>query len=127
MRIRIGLIVILGFSVEVLAVAILAVLVAIFGPRQPTAVQAYAEHLGQWVGPTASAVLCFWGARWLGRRVSNWPILHGFLVGATAAAIDFASVIPLGGTFQSLIFVSCAGRLIAGTLGGWVATLHRRS
>jgi hypothetical protein len=45
MRIRIGLIVILGFSVEVLAIAILAVLVAIFGPRQPAAVQAYQSQI----------------------------------------------------------------------------------
>ena len=68
----------MGLSVVVLAVAILAVLVAIFGPRDKIAVQAYAERLGQWVGPIASASLCFLGAWWLGRRVPSGRVLNGF-------------------------------------------------
>ena len=121
--IPIGRIVLLAFAVEALAIGILAALVAIFGPRDHATVQAYAEHLGQWVGPIASAVLCFVGAWWLTRRMTSRQALNGFLVGAAASAIDLASLIPLHVSFQLLLVISMTGRMIAGTLGG---LLNRR-
>src|SRR5580693_10673197 len=71
MRLPILRIIVLAIVVEATAIAILAVLVAIFGPRgsgDSGAMQAFAEHLGQFVGPIASAVLCFLGAWWLAQR-----------------------------------------------------------
>ncbi len=121
MRIRIGRIVILAIAMEALAIGILVALVACFGPRDRATTQAYAEHLGQFVGPIATAVLCFFGAWWLVRRMKSGQILNGFVLGATSAAVDLASLVPFGGKFQLLIAVSMAGRMIAGTLGGWVA------
>jgi len=115
-------IIILAIAVEAVAIAILVALVAIFG-RGRTDIQAYAEHLGQFVGPIASAILCFLGAWWLARRAPGREVLCGFLLGAACVAIDVASLYPLGGTFQWLIVVSCAGRLIAGTLGGYAGRL----
>src|SRR5580693_2150919 len=70
MRLPILRIIVLAVMVEATAIAILAVLVAIFGPRgaEASTIQAFAEHLGEFVGPIASAVLCFLGAWWLARR-----------------------------------------------------------
>ncbi len=83
MRIPVWRIVLLGFAVEVLAVATLVILVAIFGPRDRALVQAYAEHLGLWVGLIASAVLCF-----LLRGGAADRLLNGFLIGVVAVVID---------------------------------------
>jgi hypothetical protein len=121
MRLPIVRIIAVAFAVETLAIGILVALVAIFGPRDRAAVQAYAEHLGQFVGPIGSAILCFFGAWWVARRAPQREVLCGFALGAVCVSIDLASLYPLGGTFQWLIVVSCGGRLVAGTLGGWVA------
>jgi hypothetical protein len=121
MQLPFARIIVLGIAVEALAIGILAALVAIFGPRDSAAVQAYAEHLGQFVGPIASAILCFLGAWWLARRVQQQrAVLCGFLLGAVCVAIDLALLFPLGGKFGWLIAVSNAGRLVAGTLGGYI-------
>jgi len=130
MRLPILWIVGLAIMVETTAIAILAVLVAIFGPHGPGAsesgaVQAFAEHLGQFVGPIASAVLCFLGAWWLARRAKQREVLCGFLLGAACVTIDLATLFPLGGKFGWLIAVSNTGRLIAGTLGGYVGSRTR--
>jgi hypothetical protein len=125
MRLPMLRIVVLAVAIEALAIGILVALVAIFGPRDRAAVQAYAEHLGQFVGPIASAILCFFGAWWVARRALQREVLCGFVLGAACVSIDLASLYPLGGTFQWLIAVSCTGRLIAGTLGGWVARARR--
>jgi hypothetical protein len=125
MRVPILWIIGLAVLVETIAIAILAVLVAIFGPRgsgdsESGAMQAFAEHLGQFVGPIASAVLCFLGAWWLARRAKQREVLCGFLLGAASVAIDLALLFPLGGRFGWLIAASNAGRLVAGTLGGYI-------
>ncbi len=128
MRLPILWIIALAIMVETIAIAILALLVAIFGPRgsgDPGAMQAFAEHLGRFVGPIASAVLCFLGAWWLARRAKQREVLCGFLLGAACVAIDLATLFPLGGRFGWLIAVSNAGRLIAGSLGGHVASRSR--
>jgi uncharacterized membrane protein len=122
MRLPILRIIVLAVMVEATAIAILAVLVAIFGPRgaEASTIQAFAEHLGEFVGPIASAVLCFLGAWWLARRAEQREVLCGFLLGVACVTIDLALLFPLGGKFGWLIAVSNAGRLIAGALGGYV-------
>jgi hypothetical protein len=128
MRLPILWIIGLAITVETIAILILVVLVAIFGPRgsgDSGAMQAFAEHLGQFVGPIASAVLCFLGAWWLARRARQREVLCGFLLGAACVAIDLATLFPLGGKFGWLIAVSNAGRLVAGSLGGYIGSRSR--
>jgi uncharacterized membrane protein len=128
MRLPIPRIIVLAIMVEAIAIAILAVLVAIFGPRgsgDSGAMQAFAEHLGQFVGPIASAILCFLGAWWLARRAKQREVLCGFLLGTACVAIDLGLLFPLGGKFGWLIAASNAGRLIAGSLGGYVGRRTR--
>src|SRR5580658_6446901 len=130
MRLPILWIVGLPIMVETTAIAILVVLVAIFGPSglgasESAAMRAFAEHLGEFVGPIASAVLCFLGAWWLARRAKQREVLCGFLLGAACVAIDLALLFALGGKFGGLIAVSNAGRLLAGTLGGYIGGRSR--
>jgi hypothetical protein len=125
MRLPIARIIVLAIAVEALAIAILGALVAIFGPYDYDAVFAYAEHLGQFEGPISAAVLCFAAAWWLAKRARPREILSGFLVGVVCSAVDLALLVPLGGKFSWLIAVSNAGRLVAGTLGGWVGRARK--
>jgi hypothetical protein len=122
MRIRIGRIILLAIAVEILTIAALAALVAIFGPHDRVADQAYAEQLGRWVGPIGSAVLCFLAAVFLTRRMASAQILNGFLIGAVAGVIDLVLLVPFGVKIQLLILISITGRMVAGTLGGWIGS-----
>jgi hypothetical protein len=54
--------VIAGVLVEASAILLLFVLVALFGPNDDAAARAYAERLGQWVGPIGGAAFCLLGA-----------------------------------------------------------------
>ena len=60
-----------AIAAEVLAILILILLVAIFGPRDQAQAQVYAEKLGVWVGPLAGIVLSFLGALWVSRGLAS--------------------------------------------------------
>jgi hypothetical protein len=57
---RIGRVFGAALAIEAMAILLLVVMVAAFGPKDPAAAQAYAERMGQWVGPIGGAGLCFW-------------------------------------------------------------------
>ena len=122
MRARIGRTVIAALVIEALAIALLFVLVALFGPNDGAAAQAYAERLGQWVGPISGAVLCLLGGWWLTRSLSSGHIVNGLALGAVVAVIDIALLVLSGAAFQIVFVVSNGARLVAGALGGWIAS-----
>ncbi len=139
---------------EAIPILLLVALVAVFGPKEQTAAQAYAEHLGQWVGPLGGALMCFLAAWWVNlwrthTCVPCWQscqhyvpakterrdesrrgrhecprhhVLHGFIVGVLAALLDIAILIATGAAFQWLFVASNLGRILAGLLGGWMAS-----
>ena len=121
MRIRWGRVVVAAISAEVGAIVALVALVALFGPKEAAAAQAYAERLGAWVGPIGGAVMCFIGGLWVARSAGHRGVMHGVLVGFVASLIDSALLIGMGAAFQFLFVASNLGKIVAGGLGGWVA------
>ena len=113
--------VLLAIAIEAVAVLILVLIIAVFGPADPDAAQAYAERLGYWVGPIAGFSLCVGGGWLVARALTADHVKHGMLLGAMVAAIDVAILVAGGASFQPIFVVSNLGRVVAGSLGGWVA------
>jgi hypothetical protein len=122
----IGRMVLLALAIEALAVVVLILVVAVFGPSDPAAAQAYAERLGSWVGPIAGFTLCLAGGWLVARRLASGQVARGFLLGTLVAAIDVAILIAGGAAFQLIFVVSNLGRIVAGSLGGYLATKTTR-
>ncbi len=107
--------------VEMSSVIALVVVVAVFGPNEATAAQAYAERLGRWVGPIAGAVFTFAGAFLMARRLPGRRLLHGALFGFFVALVDVAILVAMQAPFEWLFLISDVLKLAAGYLGGIVA------
>ena len=97
-------------------------LVTIFGPPGFAAAQPFAERLGAWVGPISGFVLCLMGGYWVARAAPTSRIQNGLAMGVAAAALDIAIASAIGATFQLLLVISNGGRIVGGTLGGWLAS-----
>jgi len=119
-----GRIIVTAVIVEVAAIAVLVAIVALLGPRNAAGAKEYAERLGQWVGPIGGATLCFVGGFWVAQASSSSRVLHGVLVGIATAVIDAALLLVAGAPFQLLFVASNIGKVLAGALGGWVASRH---
>jgi len=122
---RIGPLVLLALSIEAVAVLALVLMVALFGPTEPIAAQEYAERLGNWVGPLAGFVLCLGGGWLVARHLTEGHVKRGLLLGAMVAAIDLAILVASGAAFQVLFAFSNLGRLVAGSIGGLLASRSR--
>ena len=110
-----------AIAAEILAILVLVAIVAIFGPNDQAQAQAYAERLGQWVGPLAGIVLSFLGALWVSRGLTSGHFLHGFLFGLIYALVDVALLVAMQAPFMWLFVASDAGKVLAGVIGGLVA------
>ncbi|MFZ9585557.1 MAG: hypothetical protein ACO280_11470 [Pseudohongiellaceae bacterium] len=108
-------------AAEVLGVFALVVLVVLFGPDDQSQTQQFAERLGAWVGPLSGFLLCVLGGYWVARNSGN-PIRNGLCMGVAAALLDLAVALAIGATFAPLLFLSNAGRVIGGTVGGYIAS-----
>ena len=126
MPLRIGRIIMLAVAIEALSILALVVLVALLGPSDPAAAQVYAERLGYWVGPIAGFVLCAVGGWLVARSLTAHHVLNGLVLGAVVAAIDIALLLAASAEFQPVFALSNAGRVVAGSLGGWVASRSQR-
>lgn len=110
---------------EALRVIILAVLVAIFGPRHWDASIEFAIALGAWVGPIAGFVLTLAGGWLVARGAAPGDRLkNGVVLGLMAALFDIAvAYILLGSQVMPVpLLLANLGRLVAGSLGGWLAS-----
>jgi hypothetical protein len=116
-----------AIAAEILAILVLIAVVAIFGPRDQAQAQAYAEKMGQWVGPLAGVVLSFLGAIWVSRGLTSGHLLHGFLFGLIYALVDVALLVAMQAPFMWLFVASDGGKLLAGIVGGLVAARRSRS
>jgi hypothetical protein len=123
MRIKWGRAIVATLAAEVLGVLALIVLVAIFGPPGFEEATPFAEQLGAYVGPISGFTLCMIGGWWTARAaLPADKIANGAAMGMIAAALDIALSFALGGHFVPLLVYSNVGRIVAGTLGGWLAT-----
>ena len=123
MRIKWGRAIMATLAAEVLGVLALIVLVAIFGPPGFKEATPFAERLGAYVGPISGFTLCMIGGWWTARAaLPADKVVNGAAMGMIAAALDLALSFALGGHFMPLLAYSNVGRIISGTLGGWLAT-----
>ncbi len=125
MNVRVGRILVAAVVAEIAAVLVLVLLVAIFGPNDAVAAQAYAEQLGYWVGPIAGFGACVVGGWWVARGLAASHMLNGTVLGVAVAAIDVAILVASGTAFQLIFVVSNVGRIVAGLFGGWLAARQR--
>ena len=96
-------------------------LVTLFGPSGADAAQAWAERLGYWVGPISGFAHCLLGGLWVARGLHAAHVLNGLILGLVVAGIDVGILVASGAAFKSIFAVSNIGRVIAGTIGGWIA------
>jgi hypothetical protein len=127
MGIRVGRIIIAAISAEILAVLTLVIIVALFGPGEPEAARSFAERSGLWVGPVAGFALTMLGGWWVAKNLLDAHLLNGLVLGITAAAVDIAILVAAGSEFQAVFAFSNIGRVLAGTIGGWIASVAGRS
>src|SRR6185295_361887 len=127
MRMRWSSIVLAGVLAEVAAILALVLIVALIGPADAAAAQAYAERLGQWVGPIGGAAASLVAACLVARGAAGVELATGTAVGIVAASVDVAILAASRTPFQPLFIVSNAGRILAGGIGGWLAARGRQS
>jgi hypothetical protein len=120
MRQREVRIVVAAIAAEALGVLFLVIIVAIFGPHESGAAQAFAEQAGIWVGPISGFVLCVIGGYWVGSSNAGSPLLGGLALGIAAAALDVGIIFAAGAPFRMIFALSNIGRVVAGTTGGWL-------
>ena len=108
--------------VELLAIVVLVGIVGVFGPSDPGEAEAYAQRLGAWVGPLAGFVLTLGGAWLIARSQAERHVVYGLVLGATVAAIDIILLLESGADFEPVFVLSNIGRLVAGGVGGWLAS-----
>lgn len=121
MPIKFGKIFLFAIAVEFSAILVLVLLVALFGPSDQEGAQVFAELLGYWVGPIAGFVFTVTGGWLVARNLTAHQVMNGLVLGATVAAIDIAILVASGAEFQIIFVLSNIGRLVAGSLGGWLA------
>jgi hypothetical protein len=123
MKLQLGRIVLAALAAEFLGVLSLIALVAMFRPANldPDQTQAFAEHLGIYVGPISGFVLCMAGGYWVARSAKPFYLGNGVALGLAGALLDLVIAAALGASLQWLLLLSNAGRVLGGFLGGLVA------
>jgi hypothetical protein len=106
---------------EILGVAILALLVSLFGPSGFEAAKPFANRLGAWVGPISGFSFCLLGGFWVAAGASSRRVANGVGVGVVAAILDIAIALALASGISTLLVLSNTGRIAGGTIGGWLA------
>ena len=122
MKLLWGRIAIAALVAEVLGIAALAILVFIFGPGGWEASMPFAQRLGAWVGPISGFVLCLGGGYWVARSARDARIANGAAMGVAGAILDLTIALGGGGALSVLLMGSNAGRVVGGSIGGWLAS-----
>jgi len=107
---------------EISAILTLVAVVAIFGPDNYEAAQAYAERLGYWVGPIAGVSFSFLGGFWIARPLARGQVGLGALFGLVAGAIDVTLLVAMQAPFEWVFVVSNGGKVLAAAAGGFLAS-----
>ena len=106
---------------EVVPIVLLIVILAIMAPAADQA-EDVASNLGAWVGPIGGALATFLMAWWVARPLPEGHVHHGVLLGVGVALLD-AGLLVVGATGFAWLFVASGmGRIVAGTMGGYVAS-----
>lgn len=98
-----------ALAAEVLGVAMLALLVALFGPPGFKEAMPFAE-LGAWVGPLSGFALCVLGGWWTAKAVSPANRLrNGLAMGVLAAVLDIVIALAMARASRRCCLVPMPG------------------
>ena len=114
---------------ELLPILLLVTIVLVYGlvsdQTQPDSMtpDEFAPIAGNWVGPIggffATMLLSWWAARVITERA----LAHGIAVGVGTAMLDLSlGLLMGGGAMLALLILSNSGRILAGFVGGVVAS-----
>ena len=127
--IRVLVAIIIAESLPILIlVAIVAVYGAVSDQTQPDSItpEEFAPIAGNWVGPIGGFVATMLLSWWAARVIPARALSHGLAVGAGTALLDLSLGLSMGGgAMLALLILSNCGRIVAGSLGGFVASLQR--
>jgi hypothetical protein len=110
--------VLIGELVPILA---LVIVVMIAGPAEPAEAEEYARRVGTWIGPLVGGATILGLGAWAGMGSSR-PAYQGLLIGLALAAVDVAILVAMGEPFRWLFVISNLGKIVAGAIGGWIAS-----
>jgi len=115
------------FLAELLPILLLVAVVFVYGAirkSESLTPEEFAPRAGDWVGPIGGFLATLYFAWWAGRRAPEHKLAIGTTVGVGTALFDLVLGILLTGglAIPPLIFLSNGGRILAGVLGGWLAT-----
>ncbi len=118
-------------AAEALPILVLVAVVGVYNftsySKQPETLkpEEFAPVAGMWVGPIGGFLATFLFGLWAARRAGERPIAHGAAVGVGTALLDFGlGMLGGGGEMHPVLLISNGGRIIAGVLGGWLASRH---
>jgi hypothetical protein len=119
--------VVLGIlAAEALPILLLILVVVVYGvtaaegSRSP---EEFAPLAGNWVGPIGGFFATMFFAWWAARGAGSKQFAHGVAVGVGTALLDFSIGMSAGGgEGVAVLILSNAGRIVAGVIGGRLAT-----
>ena len=117
-------------AAEAIPVVLLIIVVVIYSALgfadQPNGLspEEFAPVAGTWVGPIGGFVATLLCAMWAARGSHDQPILHGAAVGVGTAMLDLgiALLVSTDAGVPLILIVSNAGRIVAGSVGGYFAS-----
>ncbi len=107
---------------ELVPVLALVAVVAAFGPREAAGANAFARQAGPWVGSIGGFLCALAGGRWVAAVASTRAIAWGAGLGLALAVVDIGLLVAMREPFAPVIVTSNAGKVLAGALGGWLAS-----
>jgi hypothetical protein len=117
---------------EALPILMLVAIVAVYGTvtdqSKPDSItpEEFAPIAGNWVGPIGGFVATMLLSWWAARVTPARALSHGLAVGVGTALLDLSLGLSMGGgSMLALLILSNCGRIVAGSLGGFVASSQR--
>ena len=108
-------------TIVVIILIVTAHSVATGGPMIDTTSR-FAEVWGAALGIVGGAFFVYLYARWIGSLVSQRHIAHGLVVAAAAILLHIAGSLRSPENLRALQVAADALKLVAGALGGWLAS-----
>ena len=115
-------IVMVAFAIEVLAIASLVAVVALFGPSTAEGDMAFAKETGIWLGPIAGFVFTVLLSWFAFRNLESKQLTHCVATRIVVAVVDVMILILGGSGFEMVFLFSNLGKVLAGYLGGLLAS-----
>lgn len=121
MTIRLRRVLLGALLIELLPIAALSFVTAWFGPDDKPAAAAFAESAGRIMSVAGGLLIGLAAGWWVARPVPSSAILHGFLTGMFAGALEGAMLVVAAVPTDPVFVVAALVRVAAATAGGALA------